>query len=120
MNTNLIFSGVFYILSLTAFGTEQQQTYVSNIILSAPWGQKNLFMDKEPSPPGEFGIFDPYTRDPNAVDQGPIQGPTTFIIAPNGDIYIVDTFNNRIQRFTQDGSFVSSLPAAGSGWAEDI
>ncbi|HVP36519.1 MAG TPA: hypothetical protein VMT04_05935 [Terriglobales bacterium] len=98
----------------------QQQTYTSTVILSAPWGQKNLYMDKELSSPGEFGIFDPYTREPNAVDQGPIQGPSTFTVAPNGDIYIVDTFNNRIQRFTQNGSFVSSLPAAGSGWVEDI
>jgi hypothetical protein len=75
-------------------------------------------MDKEPSPPGEFGIFDPYSRDPKAFDEGPVRGPSTFTVAPNGDIYIVDTFNHRIQRFTQDGNFVSSIPAVGCG--EDI
>jgi hypothetical protein len=120
MNTNLIFSGVFYILSLTAFGTEQQQTYVSMIILNAPWGQKNLFMDKEPSPAGEFGIFDQYARDPNAVDRGPVQGPSTFTIAPNGDIYVCDIYNFRIQRFNSIGGFVSAIPMKEHVADEDI
>jgi len=69
-----LFSIIFFILGNLGFAAEkvQQQTYVSSIILTAPWGQKNLFMDKEPSPPGEFGIFDQYTRHPNVVDQGPV------------------------------------------------
>jgi hypothetical protein len=117
-----LFLGLFFILTIFGFAVDevQQQTYVSRIILTAPWGQKNLYMDKEASSPGQFGIFDPYTRNPKAFDEGPVQGPSTFTIAANGDIYIVDTFNNRIQRFTQAGTFVSSIPAAGSGWVEDI
>jgi hypothetical protein len=77
-------------------------------------------MDREPSPSGEFGIYDPYTRDPKAFDEGPVMGPSTFTVASNGDIYIVDTFNHRIQKFNQEGSFVAAFPAVGSGWAEDV
>jgi len=90
----------------------QKQTYTPQVIINAPWGSK----------PGEFGLYDPYRNNPDAYDQGPIQGPSTFTIAPNGDIYIVDTFNHRLQIFTQNGSFVSSfsLLERGSGRAEDI
>lgn len=103
--------GLFPILIASAFATEvvQQQTYTSRVILSAPWGNQ----------PGEFGINDPYSRDPKIVDAGPVQGPSTFTIAPNGDIYIVDIFNYRVQRFTQNGNFVSSLSAR-MGLVEDI
>ncbi len=103
--------GMFPILITSVFATEsvQQQTYVSQVILSALWGQK----------PGEFGIDDPYAHNSKAHDLGPIQGPSTFTIAPNGDIYIVDIFNYRVQRFTQDGKFVSSLSAR-MGLVEDI
>ncbi|MDH4223817.1 MAG: hypothetical protein OEV55_09795 [candidate division Zixibacteria bacterium] len=79
---------------------QQQQTYVPQVIINAPWGNK----------PGEFGLY----------VEGPIMGPSTFTIAPNGDIYIVDTFNNRIQRFSKDGTFLSMMRAHGSGWVEDI
>ena len=119
-----LFFGLFFILSVCGLTADevQQQTYASRLILTAPWGQKNLYMDREPSPPGEFGIFDPYTRNPKAFDEGPVQGPSTFTIAPDGNIYIVDTFNHRLQRFNQYGSFVSSfsLFETGSGWVEDI
>jgi hypothetical protein len=81
------------------------------VILSAPWGQK----------PGEFGIYDPYTRNPKAVDQGPIQGPSAFTIAPTGDIYICDIFNERIQRFSPEGTLISVIPVKGwRGYGEDL
>jgi len=117
---NLSFTLVSFFVIESFLLAAQQQNYTSAVLLSAPWGQKNLRMDKEPSAPGEFGLFDPYTRNPKAFDEGPVQGPSSFTIAPNGDIYIVDTFNDRIQRFNQSGSFVAWLPAPGSGWAEDI
>ncbi|MDH4223815.1 MAG: hypothetical protein OEV55_09785, partial [candidate division Zixibacteria bacterium] len=90
--------------------TTQQQTYTPQVIINAHWGNK----------PGEFGLYDPYRSNPDAYDQGPIQGPSTFTIAPNGDIYIVDTFKHRIQRFNQNGPLVSVFSAVGSGWVEDI
>jgi hypothetical protein len=81
-----------------------QETYVSKVIISAPWGKKNLVYDKEESPPGEFGF--------EIVDERFV-GPSCFAVAPNGDIYIVDQFNQRIQRFSAEGSFISSIPLLG-------
>jgi hypothetical protein len=106
----LILILVFSLIIATEKETIQQQTYTPQVIINAPWGNK----------PGEFGLYDPYRSNPDAYDQGPIMGPSTFTIAPNGDIYIVDTFNHRIQNFSKGGTFVSILPAHGSGWAEDI
>jgi len=33
----------------------------------------------------------------------------------NGDLYVADTFNNRIQEFTSNGTFLTSFGTAGSG-----
>jgi hypothetical protein len=38
------------------------------------------------------------------------EGPTSFTVAPNGDIYITDPLNERIQRFDANGNFVSVIP----------
>jgi len=91
---------IFSLITATEEETIQQQTYTPQVIINAPWGNK----------PGEFGLY----------VEGPIMGPSTFTIAPNGDIYVVDTFNNRIQRFSKDGTFLSMSRAHGSGWVEDI
>ena len=91
---------LFLICSVNQSAEEEtalQQTYTPQVIINAPWGNK----------PEEFGLYDPYRNNPAARDQGPIQGPSTFTIAPNGDIYIVDILNYRVQRFTQNGEFIS-------------
>jgi hypothetical protein len=44
------------------------------------------------------------------VDPPLPEGPTAFTVAPNGDIYITDPLNKRIQRFDENGSFVSVIP----------
>jgi hypothetical protein len=84
--------------SLTA-----QETYVSEVIISAPWGKKNLVYGKEESPPEEFGYHVP-------KEESPSVGPSTFAVAPNGDIYIVDPLNNRMQRFDSEGHLISIIP----------
>jgi hypothetical protein len=81
--------------------TTAQETYVSKVILSAPWGKKNLVYGKEESPPGEFGYH---------VSEETEVGPSCFAVAPNGDIYIADRLNNRIQRFNSEGGFISTIP----------
>ena len=58
----------------------EQETYVSEVIIQAPWGEKNLWYDKEESKPGEFGI--------HFTGEGPPVTPSGFTTAPNGDIYI--------------------------------
>jgi len=86
--------------------TVQQETYVSEVIISAPWGEKNLVYDGEASPPGQFGYH---------VNDETEMGPSCFAVAPNGDIYIVDPLNKRLQKYTSGGSFVSTIPFSSLG-----
>jgi hypothetical protein len=83
-----------------------QETYVSEVIIQAPWGEKNLYKwaGGEESPPGEFGHY---------VSRETELGPNTFTVAPNGDIYINDQLNKRIQRFGPDGEFICVIPIEG-------
>ncbi len=53
------------------------------------------------SGPGEFEFFDPA---PGGPDQGPEGG---LDVDPDGNIYVVDNRNRRIQTFTPDGEFRS-------------
>lgn len=90
----------------------QKETYVSKVILQASWAEKNLVDDGEESPPGQFGIR-VYSVPESLKEFGdapPPEGPTSFTVAPNGDIYITDPFNERIQRFDENGNFVSVIP----------
>ncbi|MGB2805145.1 MAG: hypothetical protein WBD64_09660 [Candidatus Zixiibacteriota bacterium] len=92
--------------------TIPQETYVSEVMLRAPWAEKNLVDDGEESPPGEFGIR-VYSVPESLKEFGdvpPPEGPTSFTVAPNGDIYITDPFNKRIQKFDENGNFVSVIP----------
>ncbi len=46
---------------------------------------------------------------------GQLAGPHGIVVAPNGDLYVADTGNNRVQRFTADGVFVTSWGFFGAG-----
>ena len=88
-----------------------QQTYVSEVIIEAPWGKENLVYGEEASAPGEFGMHEEF-QEPGATE-GLIIGPNTFTVAPNGDIYINDPLNRRIQRFGPSGELISVIPIEG-------
>lgn len=92
--------------------TIPQETYVSEVVLQTPWAEKNLVYDDEESPPGELGVYQYVVPDSlkDQVDAGLPEGPTSFTVAPSGDIYITDPLNKRIQRFDENGNFVSVIP----------
>jgi DNA-binding beta-propeller fold protein YncE len=46
---------------------------------------------------------------------GTFTRPTNVAVGPNGDVYISDTLNGRIQIFDADGTFVSSFGKPGDG-----
>ncbi|NIM96931.1 MAG: hypothetical protein GTO24_02245 [candidate division Zixibacteria bacterium] len=90
----------------------QKENYVSEVIISAPWAEKNLVDDGEESPPGLFGIR-VYSVPESLKEFGDVprpEGPPSFTVAPNGDIYITDPLNKRIQRFDESGNLVSVIP----------
>jgi hypothetical protein len=97
----------------------EKQTYVSEVVLRAPWAEKNLVYDGEESPPGEFGVYQATVPDSlkEQIDAGMPEGPTSFAVAPTGDIYITDPLNYRIQRFTSTGVFHSAIRGIqGQSW----
>jgi hypothetical protein len=114
--------GIFFLYSLLATGkdttkSEQakgKEVYVSEVVLQAPWAEKNLVYDGEESSPGEFGLETFIFQDDSLREELPDpplpEGPTSFTVAPNGDIYITDPLNKRIQRFDANGNFVSVIP----------
>lgn len=73
----------------TIVDTEQElEEYVPKIIIKAKWGTK----------PGEFGI--PPKDTPKRY-----YGPSAITVDSNGNIYVLDRWNQRIQEFTQNGKF---------------
>lgn len=74
------------------------EEYVPKVILEGKWGNE----------PGEFGmasrfplgLYDQYT-------------PSSLTVDTNGNIYVLDFVNNRIQKFTKDGGYITSLSIDG-------
>lgn len=90
--------------------TIAQENYVPEVVVQAPWGEKNLEFDKEESKPGEFGYY---------VSEETQLAPTHFTVAPNGDIYISDPLNKRIQKYSPEGAFISVIPVVGGEMCVD-
>src|SRR5436190_4582882 len=46
---------------------------------------------------------------------GYFAGPRGIALDTNGYVYVADTFNNRIQKFTPEGAFLTEWGSAGDG-----
>jgi DNA-binding beta-propeller fold protein YncE len=51
----------------------------------------------------------------NATDPGNFSLPTNVAVDSEGDVYVTDTFNNRVQIFDADGNFESTFGKNGDG-----
>ena len=49
---------------------------------------------------------------------GQLNAPHGVAVAPDGSVYVADTYNDRIQRFTSDGAFLATWGTLGSGQAQ--
>lgn len=79
------------------------EEYVPKVIIAGKWG----------AGPGEFGVAWTYASDINAPqeesgDIPPIY-PASLAVNSKGDIYILDTVNNRIQKFNPNGEYLKSI-----------
>lgn len=74
------------------------EEYVPKVIIEGKWG----------SAPGEFGMasrfplgeFEQYT-------------PSSLAVNSNGEVYVLDYVNNRIQKFTASGKYLLAIPVEG-------
>jgi DNA-binding beta-propeller fold protein YncE len=81
--------------------------YISN--KRAIYGQYKLiqYFDKNGNFIGDFG--------PEGSANGELKVPGKLAVDPNnGDIYVVDTWNSRIQKFSKDGVFLDTWGSYGS------
>jgi DNA-binding beta-propeller fold protein YncE len=98
----------------------EYRLYVRRDVVAQMW-------DLSTTGPEEVEIVDPYAegwQDLTAVlvfagagpDEGHLLAPRGIKVGPDGDIYVADSGNNRIQRFSADGEFVESWGGFTEPW----
>lgn len=79
------------------------EEYVPKVVIEGKWG----------TGPGEFGVAWTYASDVNSPQEesGEIPPilPSSLAINSKGDVYILDTVNNRIQKFNMEGKYLKSI-----------
>ncbi|MBI5574257.1 MAG: YARHG domain-containing protein [Elusimicrobia bacterium] len=66
----------------------QMEQYIPQVIIKSKWGKG----------PCEFGVY-----------EGDVE-PTEFVCDDNGNIYVLDKYNNRIQKFDTNGKYLEMYP----------
>jgi len=87
---------VAVIMALAATALAKMEQYESKVILSLPWG----------SGPNEIG----YAKEGPEDQEGLRYGPTAIDVDQDGNIYILDTVNQRVKVFDQNGELLRSFP----------
>jgi hypothetical protein len=62
---------------------------------------------------GAFGFLSKWGSE--GTGNGQFTTPQDLTVAPNGDVYVVDSSANRVQRFSPSGTFISAFGSTGSG-----
>lgn len=79
------------------------EEYVPKVIIEGKWG----------TGPGEFGVAWTYASDVNSPqdESGEIPPifPSSLAVDSKGYIYVLDTVNNRIQKFNTSGKYLKSI-----------
>jgi hypothetical protein len=79
------------------------EEYVPKVIIEGKWG----------TGPGEFGIAWTYASNVKLPqdESGEIPPilPSSLAVNSNGDVYVLDVVNNRIQKFDMEGKYVKSI-----------
>lgn len=78
----------------------QIEEYVPRVIIEGKWG----------TAPGEFGTISPMSAEYRGL--GNNYAPRSLAVNSKGEIYILDHINNRIQKFTNEGKYILSIPVA--------
>ena len=90
---------VFLWMSANGFAQENQW---GKVILKAPWGKG----------PGECGLWQYSKGDAACLKDYPRCGPRSFSLDSRNNIYILDTVNERVNKYAPNGKFLFSFPAS--------
>jgi len=82
------------------------------VYVSDTWNHRVQIFDEDGNFLSQFGSFADTEGDVNAAP-GAFWGPRGILIAPDGNLYVADTGNKRIQKFTPDGQFLGAWGGGG-------
>jgi hypothetical protein len=75
----------------------------------------NMGTTEGTSPPSEEQYSFVRSWGSKGTDEGQFDGPSGIAIDSSNNVYVTDLFNNRIQKFTADGTFITSWGSKGHG-----
>jgi len=88
------------------------------IYVADTWNHRILVLDADGNLVREFGrsgeVTDNMDSPDPTVQPGLFYGPRSIAVAPNGEIYVTDTGNERVQVFASDGTFLRAFGGWGS------
>lgn len=90
---------VFFWMSANGYSQESQW---GKVILKTQWGKG----------PGECGLWQYRKGDDACLKEHSRCGPRSFAMDSAGTIYILDTVNERVNKYSRAGRFISSFPAS--------
>jgi sugar lactone lactonase YvrE len=100
--------------------TPNPTPYLTNTSVPTPLSTATLYPTptphptSTPKPPSGLVFVSEWGRYPGSGD-GQFKHPYGIAVASGGNVYVADTDNHRIQKFTSEGVFVSKWGTAGTG-----
>jgi len=82
------------------------------VYVSDTWNHRVQMFNEDGAYLGEFGTFADTQGDVEAAPRS-FWGPRDIVIDPEGNLYVSDTGNKRIQKFTPDGQFMGAFGGGG-------
>ena len=83
-----------------------------NIYVADTWNHRVQIFDEDGNFISQFGFFANTDGDVNA-SPGAFWGPRDIVIDAEGNVYVSDTGNKRIQKFTADGTYLGAWGGGG-------
>ena len=82
---------------------QELEIYQAELFVQAPWGDGQ----------GEVGLSNPSEQ--GVEDAGPNYGPQSFDVAENGHLFLLDSVNERVIEYDDQGKYLKDFPIACGG-----